>query len=104
MKRKSRCPTHPGVLLREVVLPGMGLSVSKAAEDLSVSRTYLYRLLDGATPMSMEMCIKIGKLAGNGARLWANMQGAYDLWQAENDPAVQRAVKKIPSYRELAAV
>lgn len=104
MNHKTRCPTHPGVLLREVALSGLGLSVSKAAEHLSVSRAYLHRLLDGKVPMSMEMCMKVGKLAGNGPRLWANMQAAYDLWQAENDPAVQRAVKKIPSYRELAAV
>lgn len=104
MSRKNRCPTHPGVLLREVALPGLGLSVSKAAEHLAVSRTYLYRLLDGKAPMSMEMCMKVGKLAGNGPRLWANMQAAYDLWQAENDPAVQRAVSKIPSHRQLVAV
>lgn len=103
MKRKTRCPTHPGVLLGEVALPGLGLSVSRAAEHLSVSRAYLHRLLNGDVPMSMEMCVKVGKLAGNGARLWANMQAAHDLWKAEHDPAVQKAVKKIPSYAELMA-
>lgn len=51
--------------------------------------------------MSMEMCIKVGKLAGNGPELWVNMQAAHDLWKAENSPSLQKAVKKVPSYREL---
>lgn len=25
----------------------------------------------------------LGKLVGNGARLWLNLQSAYDLWHAE---------------------
>ncbi|MBI1215677.1 MAG: HigA family addiction module antidote protein [Alphaproteobacteria bacterium] len=97
-KKENRCPTHPGILLAEDILPALDLSVAQAADALQVSRTFLYRLLAGQTPMSMEMCVKVGKLAGNGPRLWANMQTSYDLWQTENDPDVIKAVRKIPTF------
>jgi plasmid maintenance system antidote protein VapI len=29
------------------------------------------------------MAVKIGKLCGNGASAWVNLQRAYDLWHAE---------------------
>ena len=31
------------------------------------------------------MAHRIGKLFGNGPRLWANMQEAVDLWDAERE-------------------
>jgi len=63
-----------------------------------VSRAFLYRLLAGDAAMSMEMCVKVGKLAGNGPRLWANMQTSYDLWQAERDPKIIKALRKVPAF------
>jgi plasmid maintenance system antidote protein VapI len=29
------------------------------------------------------MAVGVGKLCGNGPRLWLNLQSAYDLWHAE---------------------
>jgi hypothetical protein len=40
-------PTHPGELLREDVLPALGLSVSEAARQLGVTRQTLHRILAG---------------------------------------------------------
>ena len=100
MKRHQRCPTHPGILLREDVMPALGMTKSQTAEVLGVSRTYLYKLLDGEVPMSVEMCLKVGELAGNGARLWMNMQSSYNLWFAEHDPKVKKSIDKISSFRE----
>jgi plasmid maintenance system antidote protein VapI len=29
------------------------------------------------------MAVRLGKLCGNGPRVWLNLQTAYDLWHAE---------------------
>jgi addiction module HigA family antidote len=79
----KRPPTHPGEILREDVLPALGLSVSEAAQKLGISRQQLHRVLAGTHPITTEMALRIGKFAGNGPGLWLRMQQVYDLWHAE---------------------
>jgi addiction module HigA family antidote len=79
----NRQPTHPGEILREDVLPALGLSVSEAARRLGVSRQQLHRILACTHPVTTEMALRIGKFAGNGPGLWLRMQQAHDLWHTE---------------------
>jgi len=79
----KRPPVHPGELLRGEVLPALRLSVSEAARRLSVSRQQLHRVLACTHPITTDMALRIGKLAGNGPGLWLRMQQAYDLWHTE---------------------
>lgn len=79
----QRPPVHPGELVREEVLPSLGLSVSAAARRLGISRQQLHRVLACTHPITTEMALRIGKLAGNGPGLWLRMQQAYDLWHTE---------------------
>jgi addiction module HigA family antidote len=78
----NRPPTHPGEVLREDVLPALGLSVSEAARRLGISRQQLHRVLACTHPITTEMALRIGKFAGNGPGIWLRMQQAYDLWHA----------------------
>jgi len=80
----KRSPVHPGEILREDVLPTLGLSVSEAARRLGISRQQLHRVLACTNPITTDMALRIGKFAGNGPNLWLRMQQAYDLWHAEN--------------------
>ena len=80
----KRSPVHPGEILREDVLPTLGLSVSEAARRLGISRQQLHRVLACTNPITTDMALRIGKFAGNGPSLWLRMQQAYDLWYAEN--------------------
>jgi len=79
----KRPPIHPGEILREDVLPALGLSVSEAARRLGVSRQQLHRILAGTHPITTEMALRIGKFAGNGPALWLRLQQAHDLWHTE---------------------
>jgi addiction module HigA family antidote len=69
--------------LRDDVLPALGMSVSDVAAALGVTRQTLHRILAGATAVSPEMALRLGKFCGNGPDLWLRMQEAYDLWHAE---------------------
>jgi len=83
-KRALR-PIHPGEILREDVLPALKLSVVDAAAKLGVTRQTLHRIIArrNPRPVTPKMAVRLGKLCGNGPRLWLNLQTAYDLWHAE---------------------
>lgn len=81
----DRRPTHPGALLREMVLPALGRPKAEIARLLGVSRESLYRILDEKQPVTPTMAVKLGKLCGNGPRLWVQMQASHDLWTAQRD-------------------
>ena len=79
-------PPHPGLTLRDDVLPALGLKVTEAAQQLGVSRVALSRVLNGRAAISPEMALRIeawlGVERGGEARLWLAEQSAYDMWQA----------------------
>ncbi|MDH5573788.1 MAG: HigA family addiction module antitoxin [Gammaproteobacteria bacterium] len=90
-------PPHPGATLREDILPALGLSVTKAAEQLNVARPTLSRVLNERAAISPEMALRIegwlGVENGGSADLWIAQQAAYDLWNARKAglPEVKRA-------------
>ena len=88
-----RAPTHPGAILREDVLPALGLTVSEAARRIGVSRQQLHRVLSETHPISTEMALRIARLENNRPDLWLRMQQAYDLWHTEK--RLQDDLKKI---------
>ena len=92
----TRKPTHPGAILREDVLPHLGLTVSTFARSLGISRQTLHAVLSERSGVSAEMALQLGATLGNGADLWLDMQSRYDLWQAESKLAeVLRQMKPI---------
>jgi len=78
----NREPIHPGAILRDDVLPALGLSVVAAAQALKVSRQTLHRILAGKAAISPEMALRLGKFCGNGADIWLRLQDTHDLWHA----------------------
>ncbi|MDD4930445.1 MAG: HigA family addiction module antitoxin [Gallionella sp.] len=84
---KMHNPPHPGLTLRDDVLPALGLSVTEAAQQLDVARVTLSRVINGRAAISPEMALRIeawlGVERGGEARLWLAEQSAYDMWQAE---------------------
>lgn len=80
-------PPHPGLTLRDDVLPALGLGVTQAAEQLGVSRVALSRVLNGRAAVSPDMALRLeawlGADRGGDARVWLAQQSAYDVWQAE---------------------
>jgi len=98
-RNPARCPTHPGALLREDVIPATGRSKAEIARLLGISRQHLYDILSERKPVSPSVAVRLGKLFGDGAAIWVRMQGAYDTWNAERE----EDVSKIPTLPARAA-
>ena len=96
MPNKSSLPAvHPGEILKEDILPSVGLSVTAAAKALGVSRQMLHDILSERRPLSAVMCLKLSRLLGGSPELWMRLQAAYDLKMAEQDKTVMERVVRI---------
>jgi addiction module HigA family antidote len=87
---RNRCPTHPGELLRDDILPSLPYSKTQLAEMLGISRQHFYDILNEKKPVSAPVAARLGKLLGNGPLFWIRMQGAHDAWHAERETDVSR--------------
>ena len=90
-------PTHPGLIIRDDVLPKLQVSVNEAAEQLGVSCVTLSQVINGRSAITAEMALRVGKWVGNGPDIWLRMQGQYDLWQAKKkgDVKVKKAKRPV---------
>lgn len=82
-------PPHPASILRDDILPELGLTVTEAAAQLGVSRVTLSRLLNGKTAISADMALRLHEWLGENspsAESWLHQQANYDLWQAAQKP------------------
>lgn len=86
LRDENRKPTHPGEVLREDVLPALGLTQTEFANRLGVSRRTVSELLHERRPVTPDMAIRLGKLLGNGPAIWLRMQQTLELWKLERGP------------------
>jgi antitoxin HigA-1 len=96
MPTTATAPPHPGAVLRERVLPALGLSVAAAARELGVTRQTLHRILAADAGVTPEMAVRLGRLCGTGPASWLRLQRGHDLWRAER--ALGAAVEAIPRH------
>ena len=75
-------PPHPGGVVRRQCLAPLGLSVTRAAQGLGVTRQALSDLVNEKAGISVEMAFRLAKAFGSSPETWLGMQMAYDLWQA----------------------
>lgn len=79
---RNRCPSHPGALLRDVILPALQMTKREVADALGISRQHLYDILKERKPVSPEVAVRLGAAFGDGPEVWLRMQSAYDAWHA----------------------
>ena len=75
-------PPHPGGIVKRQCIEPMGLTVTRAAQGLGVTRQALSELINERKGISVEMAIRLSKAFGSTPETWLGMQTAYDLWQA----------------------
>ncbi|UVF21521.1 HigA family addiction module antitoxin [Microvirga terrae] len=95
-------PAHPGLILRDRILPGLDLSVSQAARELRIARQTLHKVLAGTAAFSPEMATRLARLSGTTPHFWLDRQQQYDLWHAEQ--ALADVLGLIPTHTLPAAL
>jgi antitoxin HigA-1 len=72
---------HPGCWLKADVVDHYGMTISRVAEHLGVTRPAMSNLLNGKAALSPEMAIRFEKAFGISAETMMRMQAAWDLAQ-----------------------
>ena len=81
LRDPKRRPTHPGTILREDVLPALGMTQKEFANWIGVSRLTVSEILNEKRTITPDMAMRLGKALGNGPQIWLRMQQTLDLWE-----------------------
>src|SRR5271169_3941663 len=103
-RRNGLPPVHPGEIIKNDILPSIGLSVTAAAKALGVSRQMLHDILAERKPLSAVMCLKLSRLFGGSPETWMRLQAAYDLRKAEQNKKVMARVGRIVPLKPVEEV
>ena len=75
---------HPGEVLNELFIKENGLSISKTAMNIGVSRQSLSELVNGKNGITAQTALRLAKAFNTSPRYWMNLQARYDLSKAES--------------------
>src|SRR5215218_10010780 len=97
-----RHPSHPGDLVRHDCLEHLGLTVTKGAEVLGVSRKTLDNLVNRRAGVSPEMAVRLAAAFGGSAQSWITIQANYDYAQVrQREAAIKATVKPVKATRDM---
>lgn len=90
-------PAHPGEILRELYLEPLGITLTRAAEALGVSRKHVSSIVHGRAPVTPEMAMRLAAALATEPEFWVNLQGQHDLWEARRRkrPKVKALTKAV---------
>lgn len=77
-------PPHPGEIVKYECLEPLGLTVTRAAEGLGVTRQALSDLINERAGLSVEMAFRLSQAFGSSPETWLGLQVAYDIWVARH--------------------
>jgi antitoxin HigA-1 len=73
-------PLHPGEVLREDLLPHLGLTAHDLAIRLTLPQHTIDAILDERLALTHELAARLGEFSGLGTHYWQALQLQVDLW------------------------
>ena len=95
-------PKHPGQYVRDHVIPA-GMNVTKAAQQLEVSRPTLSNLLNGRAELSHKMAARLEAAFGVPARTLLDVQSAWDAAQMRRSGTSPLIKPYVPPFLQIRA-
>jgi len=97
MRNRTRCPAHPGRILKNLYLKPLRLSTTRLAEILGVSRKAVSAIINERKSVTPEMALRLSRAFPNStAESWLNLQRNYDLWWAADKSDNWQTVQPVP--------
>ncbi|TLY70608.1 MAG: HigA family addiction module antidote protein [Gammaproteobacteria bacterium] len=58
----------------------LGVTVTKVADALGVTRKHVSAIVNGRAPITPDMAVRLAGVFGTEPEIWVNLQAQYDLW------------------------
>ena len=98
--QRTRRPSLPGEILRDLYLPPTGVTLTKLAERIGVSRRTVSQIVNGSRPVSVDVAHRLARAFGTSTMFWLNLQRAVDEWDAAHTHGAE--YEQIPPLRRAA--
>lgn len=96
IERKRR-PTHPGEVLREDVLPALGMTQGEFAAWIGVSRRTVNEILQEKRPVTVDTAHRLARALGTSPDVWLGLQQDVDLWETmQANRKLYERIKPLP--------
>lgn len=82
-------PIHPGEVLMEDFIEGLGITQNKLAVSIGVPPRRINEIVHGKRAVTADTALRLGKFFGTSAQFWLNLQTHFDLDVAEDRVAGQ---------------
>jgi addiction module HigA family antidote len=77
-------PIHPGEILLEDVIKGLGITQHKLAVSMGVPPRRINEIVHGKRGITADTALRLAKYFGTSAELWTNLQSHHELDRAED--------------------
>jgi antitoxin HigA-1 len=78
----TRCPSHPGEVLRHEFLEPLQFSQAAFARHIQWTPVKLNELIRGKRGITHTTALDLSDVLGTTPQFWLNLQANYDLWHA----------------------
>lgn len=72
-------PIHPGEILMEDFILGLGITQNKLAVSIGVSPRRINEIVHGKRGITADTAVRFSKYFGTTAEFWMNLQSHYEL-------------------------
>ena len=86
----DREPTGPGEILSEEFLKPLNITQRQLAEHIGYDVKVISRIVNGRTPISAELAIRLARALNTSPEFWLNAQQAVDVFNA------RRKIRELP--------
>ena len=84
MENKTIKPTHPGELIREDLLPETGMSQTRLARVMGISRRTVSEIVNERRRVTPDIAFRLARVFNSTPEMWLNMQQSLDLLEARS--------------------
>ena len=99
----KRKPASVGEILVEEFMGPLDLTQGDIADAMGVPRKHVNELCNNRRAVTADTALMLGRVFGNSADFWLNVQRRNDLWSALHSPERRKRIERARRLRSAVA-